>query len=161
VVDTYYTRTSVEELRRLAGKEVPRAAPELRVVNRVVDWVRAHSAADDAVLFLPNNAAYYYLTERPNPTRFAVSHQIPTDAHRAEVLADLRRRPPRLVVWDDSSRPLDRIPDRRILGDEIMDWLDRHYVPATRIGPVRILRFASDPSDPPDASAERDADGAP
>lgn len=158
VVDSYYAKTSVQELRRLAGEEIPRAAPELRVVNRVVDWVRAHSAPDDAVLFLPNNAAYYYLTERPNPTRFAVSHQIPTNAHRAEVLADLRRRPPQLMVWDDSSRPLDRISDRRILGDEIMDWLDDHYVPATRIGPVRILRFASDPSK---AAAGRAADGAP
>lgn len=147
VVDSYYAKTSVEELRRLAGEPVPHAAAERRVVNRVVDWVRAHSEPDDAVLFLPNNAAYYYLTERPNPIRFAVSHQIPTDAHRAEVLADLRRSPPRFVVWDDSSRPLDSISDRRILGDAIMDWLNDHYVPAERIGPVRILRFAGDRPD--------------
>ena len=49
------------------------------------------------MLFLPDDGAYYYLTDRPNPIRFVMGHQIVTDAHRREVLSDLRENPPRYI----------------------------------------------------------------
>jgi len=44
-----------------------------------------------------------------------MTHQIVTDAHRAEVLASLERHPPRFVVWDDAALRLDGIPDAVVL----------------------------------------------
>jgi len=144
--DRYYAGASAQHIRGiLAGAPPPpRGSPE---VLRVSAWIRDHTAPDDPVLFLPNNAAYYYLTGRPNPTRFVVSHQIPSDAHRAEFLADLRRRPPRFVVWDDAALRIDDVSDEQVLGEATLRWLEEHYAPATRIGSLRILRRADPAGD--------------
>ena len=120
-------------------------------VDRVVVWLGANSEPDDRFYFLPNDAAFYYLTERPPPTRFVVSHQMVTDAHRAEALADLRAAPPRYVVWNDASLRLDGIGDEVVLGPELWAWLHSHYRPAERIGGLRIWEYA--PPARPDAQS--------
>ncbi len=109
-------------------------------VRRVQRWVVAHTEPSDPVLFLPNNAAYHYLTQRPSPIRFLLSHQIVTEAQRAEVLRDLKRKPPRFVVWDDDFVRVDEIPDEVVLGRPVFAWLESHYVLETQLGSVRILR---------------------
>jgi hypothetical protein len=97
-------------------------------VRWLVAWIRQQTRPDEKVWFLPNIPVYYYLTERPNPTRFAMGSQIITNAHREEVLADLATNPPGYVVWDQRNLRIDDIPDRLNLGAEIMAWLDSHYV---------------------------------
>jgi hypothetical protein len=93
------------------------------------------------VLFLPDFASYYYLTRRPSPIRFVLGHQIVTDAHRAEVLATLRARPPRYIVWDDGLLAVDAIKPRVFLGAPLFDWIERSYQEETRIGTSRVLRL--------------------
>jgi hypothetical protein len=97
-------------------------------VRWLVAWIRQQTGPDESVWFLPNAPLYYYLTERANPTRFAMGSQIATDVHRREVLADLVANPPSYVVWDQRNLRIDGVPDRLNLGAEIMAWLDRHYV---------------------------------
>jgi hypothetical protein len=97
-------------------------------VRWLVAWIRQQAGPDESVWFLPNAPLYYYLTERANPTRFAMGSQIATDVHRKEVLADLVANPPSYVVWDQRNLRIDGVPDRLNLGAEIMAWLDRHYV---------------------------------
>ena len=92
------------------------------------------------MLFLPDVASYYYLTRRPRPIRFVVGHQIVTDAHRAEVLAALRARPPRYIVWDDTLLRVDGIEPRLFLGAPLLDWIESAYAEETRIGKTRMLR---------------------
>lgn len=108
-------------------------------VAEVVRFVKLSTRADDAVLFLPNNAAYYYLTERRNPIRFALVSQIITDAHRAEVHADLLRDPPRYVLWDTRAMNIDGVPEAVSLGPEVMDWLEQGYQEERQIRGVRVL----------------------
>lgn len=133
-----YTGLSVgQAVQALRGTEPPgRVNPRLR---QAVDWIRAHSDEDDPVFFVPNDAAWYYLVGRPNPTRFAVTHQMVTDAHRAEALADLRARPPRFVVWDDRALRIDGVPDEAVMGEAMLAWIDDHYEPVRRFGPLRVL----------------------
>jgi hypothetical protein len=111
-----------------------------RHVQEVWRWVLTHTEPDEPVLFLPDVAAYYYLTRRPRPIRFVVGHQIVTDDHRAEVLAALRARPPRYIVWDDSLPPVDGIGPRLVLGAPLLDWIESAYAEETRIGKTRMLR---------------------
>jgi hypothetical protein len=111
-----------------------------RRVLRVVRWVQLNTAPGEPVLFLPNDAAYYYLTDRPNPIRFVVGHQIVGDDHRREVLSDLRSHPPRYVVWDHDALVVDGIPDEQVFGDEIMRWFEENYEEEIRLGTVEILR---------------------
>jgi hypothetical protein len=94
---------------------------------RVVDYVLSHTRPEDPVLFVPNDASYYYLTQRANPTRFALAHQLVTDEHRREALDALRRHPPRLIVRDLGSWDVDGIPLERNFGPALMDWIHDHY----------------------------------
>jgi len=111
-----------------------------RSVMRVVRWVQLNTEPGEPVLFLPNDAAYYYLTDRPNPIRFVLGHQIVGDDHRREVLEDLRSRPPRYVVWDHDALVVDGIPHEQVFGEEIMRWFESNYEAEVRLGSVEILR---------------------
>ncbi len=108
-------------------------------VESVVLFIRNQTTADDAVLFLPNAAAYYYLTERRYPTRFVLGSQLVTEAHRSEFRADLVADPPAFVVWDDAALRVDGLSDEVVFGGELLAWIDAHYVEVKRFGAVRIL----------------------
>jgi hypothetical protein len=110
-----------------------------REVMRVVRWLQLRLSPTDAILFLPNDAAYYYLLDRPSPIRFVMGHQIATDADRAEVLAALRANPPRYVVWDHAALRVDALPDERVFGPELLGWIDEGYVEQARLGEVSVL----------------------
>jgi hypothetical protein len=112
-----------------------------RHLLRVTRWVQLHTEPGEPVLFLPDDAAYYYLTDRPNPIRFVMGHQIVTDAHRREVLADLQAAPPRYVVWDHDAYRVDDLPDERVFGPAILGFLADHYRTETHIGGVEVLRY--------------------
>jgi hypothetical protein len=118
-------------------------------VLEVTRWVTANTEEGEPVLFLPNNAAYYYLTQRPSPIRFVLGHQIVTEAHRAEVLRTLRRRPPRFIVWDTAATRVDRVEDVQVFGARLLVWIQQKYVEETRIGATTILRLRK--SAPPKA----------
>jgi hypothetical protein len=110
-----------------------------RDVMRVVRWLQLRAAPTDAILFLPNDAAYYYLLDRPSPIRFVMGHQIVTDADRSEVLAALRLAPPRFVVWDHGALRVDGLPDALVFGTELLRWIDEGYAEQARLGEVSIL----------------------
>jgi len=112
-------------------------------INRVVRWVREHTGPGESVLFLPNNGAYYYLTDRPNPIRFVMGHQMVTEAHRQESLARLQAAPPAYVVWDEGAVRVDALEDEAVFGAELLAWIRSEYEPETSIGKVEILRPAS------------------
>ncbi len=117
-------------------------------VMRVTRWIQLNTQSNEPVLFLPNDGAYYYLTDRPNPIRFVMGHQIVGHAHRAEVLADLTARPPRIVVWDDHALRVDDLSDELVFGREILAFFEDHYDVVKQIGQVKIYqhRTLTDPS---------------
>jgi hypothetical protein len=116
-----------------------------RRVLRVVRWVQLNTAPGEPVLFLPNDAAYYYLADRPNPIRFVLGSQIVGDDHRREVLSDLRSHPPRFVVWDHDALVVDGIPHEQVFGAEIMRFFEANYEEEIRLGTIEILRWKGAP----------------
>jgi hypothetical protein len=115
-----------------------------RSVVRVVRWLQLNTEPSDSVLFLPNDAAYYYLTERRSPIRFVMGHQIVTREHRREVLAALRAQPPRFVVWNHASARVDGLSDEQVFGAELLAWLDARYETQVRLGEVEVRRLRED-----------------
>jgi hypothetical protein len=120
-----------------------------RRVARTTRWVQLNTAPDEPVLFLPNDAAYYYLADRPNPIRFVLGHQIVGDDHRREVLSDLQRLPPRYIVWDHDAMVVDDIPHEQVFGGEIMRWIEENYEDEIQLGSMEILRRKGAPSGRP------------
>jgi hypothetical protein len=120
-----------------SGAYAPAGSPQ---VVAVAEWIRERTEEAEPVLFLPNNAGYYYLARRPSPIRFVLGHQMVTDAHRQEALEALVARPPRYVVWDDGVLQVDRIGHREVFGPKLLAWIGRHYVEVARFEQTRILR---------------------
>jgi hypothetical protein len=102
--------------------------------------VQLETEVGEPVLFLPNNGAYYYLADRPSPIRFVMGHQIVTQAHRDEVLAQLRADPPRTFVWDEAAFRVDGLSDSQVFGQPLLDWLEASYAEVKRFGAVSIRR---------------------
>jgi hypothetical protein len=109
-----------------SGSYAPRGDPS---VARLVAWALDQGVPDGELLFLPSQAAYYYLTDHRSPIRFVVGHEMVTDDHRRESLDRLRAHPPRYIVWSPHSIVLDEIPHEMYLGAELMRWIREEYTP--------------------------------
>ncbi|UCD57571.1 MAG: hypothetical protein JSV16_00225, partial [Candidatus Hydrogenedentota bacterium] len=104
----------------------------------VVEHVRTRTGPHDYVLALPSNSAYYYLTDRRNPTRFCQFAMLATDRHRVEVLEDIRRRRPKYVIYDIIGERVDEISDE-VQFPGALDFILRNYAGEERIGDTLIL----------------------
>ena len=60
---------------------------------------------------------------------------------RCEVLAQLRARPPRYLVWDDGALRVDGLADEFVFGEPLLRWLEESYEEEQRFGEVSIRRF--------------------
>ena len=108
-------------------------------VGWLTAWLQERTEPDDAVFLLPNLASYYYLAERRNPTRFALSAMIVTSAHRREVRDALASDPPRFVVRDERGIQIDHLTEEQVLGAATVRWLDEHYEPVVQHDGFAIL----------------------
>jgi hypothetical protein len=113
-------------------------APDERVAW-LMGWFDERDRPGEPLLALPNLASYYYLLDRENPTRFALSAMIVTDAHRSELLRDLRARPPSHVISDERGMRIDGLRDHLVLGEETVQWLQKHYRPVEQRMGLTIL----------------------
>jgi hypothetical protein len=72
-----------------------------RSIRGVVEYVQAGTPPGDPFFVYPVDPLFYFLADRPNPTRF--NHFIAgalTQSDLQAVIADLERRKPRYVLWD-------------------------------------------------------------
>jgi hypothetical protein len=132
-------RSGPQIARIFTGDPAPRAASR---PLWLLDWLEREVNQDDGVLFLPNNAGFYYMLGRAPPTRFGLASQMVTDAHRREALNDLEREPPEYVVIDENIFRPDEIPDDVVLGSETVRWIQQNYVLAWREYRFIVLRYA-------------------
>lgn len=131
------------DIERLKGILVPKGS--LDTVEKVTDYIISHTSKDDGILSIPNNAAYYFLTDRMNPTRFDLFGQIVTDSHRLEVVEDTKREKPLYVIYDMAIPPVDGIPDK-LQFPQAMAYIKENYTLKKRFGRTLILRRLNSPS---------------
>jgi hypothetical protein len=93
----------------------------------------------EAVLFFPNEAAYYFLFDRMPPSRYVMSYFAVTTDHRRAMIADLEQTRPRFVVFSPETWRIDNIPEDRQV-PELMDYLNDRYAPHGVVGTFQIAR---------------------
>lgn len=136
----------------------------------LVAYVRRETTPDDMLLVWGAQPVYNWLAERASPTRFSYQYALYTDGFQSaalfsEVVADLQRQPPALILdtstndgsippIDDSRRAqwLDRIaplrrtnPQYRLYNfppemDALFDYVQTHYERVGSIGGVAVWR---------------------
>lgn len=127
-----------------AYPRVPRAGICLEPVlaedlEKIGAAVERHSRAGDYVLFFPVEPAYYFLFNRRSPTRFVNAYFAVTSAQRWEMVADLERRRPEVVVYSLYDWRIDGIPEQ-VQVPEVVQYLSERYAPVETVGSVAILR---------------------
>lgn len=97
-----------------------------------------HARPGESVLFFPNEAAYYFLFDRPIPTRYVHAYFAITSGHRQEMVAELERARPKVVVHTlDNWRMDDILEDVAV--PEVVAYLKANYRVAEDLGNVLIL----------------------
>ena len=98
---------------------------------RQIDSVVRRAAAlppDDGVYFYPSEAAYYFLSGRPLPTRFLWAYDAATTRMQEQAIEDLDAVRPRWMFRATDTFPIDWIPLERLV-PKLDAYLKLHYRP--------------------------------
>ena len=110
-------------------------------IGRIVEYIQTHTEPDEHIFDLTNHGAYYFLANRPNPTRYYLAAYAATEEMQKEVVADLeRKRPQYVLAYPDENSPSGfgggNTDDQVIIGK----YLRSHYQQETKIAGVAFLR---------------------
>ena len=127
---------TLPELRRGGISFDPETAQTLVKIGNALD---RHTQQGEGVLFFPNEAAYYFLFDRPVPTRYVQAYFAITSDQRREMVAALERRRPAIVVYSLESWRVDNIPEH-VQVPEVVSYLRQEYSVIENLGDILILR---------------------
>jgi len=124
---------------------------EINEIIETADYVRGHTADQDAVFVWGHFAAIYYLSGRQNPTRFGADAPLslvhPHQGEwRRECMQDLQARPPAyIVVAAADATPIEPLTSKQQLPDfgELEAFLERNYVFEQQIGDFELYAWSS------------------
>ncbi len=132
---------TMSQIRDIAG--VGRVADSVWLtdeVRQVTAYVKVNSAPSDKLYVMTPEPIYYYTTARENPSRFAISWFADPEPYTKELLAALKRNPPKLVIYKSDSpyEVADSIPTAERI-PEVNQWITNKYPHQTVIGQTVIL----------------------
>lgn len=99
-----------------------------RSVREIQGFLSANTSPGDYVYFFPNEAIYYFLFDRRNPTRYAISYFAISRQQRLELVRELEEKKPRYVVFSPKTWRVDDIPES-IQVPEVVAYLRQKYRP--------------------------------
>lgn len=104
-----------------------------------VRYIATHTEPQDRIVAFPNEAAYYFYTERERGTRYPMASNAVTAADREAMVAEMVERRPRYLIYSLATVRVDNL-DERLVFPELIEYIRTTYVPETRIGDTVILR---------------------
>jgi hypothetical protein len=106
-------------------------AGQVASLRRVVAAIQRHVPAGAPFYDFTNQPAYYFLADRPSPSRYLMAAYAATPAQQRAVIAALERARPRLVLYatENWTGAPDGIPNRERQA-LIAAYLDAQYAPA-------------------------------
>jgi len=114
-------------------------AETARALAAIRNFLEANTQPGDYVYFFPNEAAYYFLFNRNNPTRYSFSYTAVTTAQRKELVDDLERRKPQYVVYSRNTWRVDDIMEDEQV-PEVVRYVQDNYRMYQNLGDVMIAR---------------------
>lgn len=132
-------RTVEYRSRRAGAVSDPAGETSVRRIAGVVKEIEARTSPDEPIFDFSNQPALYFFANRRNPTRFyQVPLMSPLDFQR-EVIRDLERDMPGVVVIGspDGFDRFDAIAnrDRTPL---VASWIEHHYTPSVRVEGIEL-----------------------
>jgi hypothetical protein len=106
----------------------------------VTKYIDAHTTSNQNVFVMDPEPLYYYLANRPNPTRFYINWFADPQPYTDEMLRSLEKSPPKLVVFSGPSpyENSDGVPlNSRI--PEVTKWVQKNYPVKTIIDKNTVI----------------------
>jgi hypothetical protein len=94
----------------------------------ISEFIKERTSDNDYFFVLSSDPLFYYTTMLKNPTRYSISWFADPDVLEAEMLDDLVKNPPKIVLYE-SGTPYDR-PDSFSMKDRlprVNEWLIQNY----------------------------------
>lgn len=107
-------------------------------LGKIKAFLDARTAPGEYVYFFPHEAAYYFLFNRNNPTRYALASFAATGGHRRELVADLEKNRPRYVFYPAYDWRIDGLSDE-LQFPEIISYLQQRYRRGQTIDNLLVL----------------------
>jgi hypothetical protein len=114
----------------------PTTAERLKGISR---FLQENTTPGEYTYFFPNEAGYYVLFNRNNPTRYPCAFHAATRAQRVELIGDLEQKKPKYIFHSLSTAHIDGIPDE-IQFPEVVAYLKTKYVLDSEPGDILILK---------------------
>ena len=89
-------------------------------------FLRSNTSPGDYVYFFPNEAAYYFLFNRNNPTRYSMSYLAVTSAQKRELVAQLEQKKPEYIIYSLRTWRIDGI-NEDIQVPEVVRYMRKKY----------------------------------
>lgn len=121
---------------RLGGVELDGGTAE--AIWAIGTFLDGNASREEPVYFFPNEAAYYFLFDRRNPTRFPMAYLAATSAQRTELIADLEEEKPRFVFYSRDTWRVDDIAEQ-VQVPEVVRYLQGQYSLRADFGRVVVL----------------------
>ncbi len=130
-------KLQASDLLRMGRARLPFAqANAYEVLRR---WAEARTRAGEPVLFYPYDGVFYFLVDRPNPSRIPILSYASRPEQQQEVIEELEKGGVEWVVWDTENRFFDGKPLSEYLS-KIEAYLREAYIPTETNGPFLFLR---------------------
>lgn len=108
--------------------------------KEVVRFIKRSTTKKDYVFVFNNEALYYYLFERNNPTKFIIPSIAEPKPYQQQIIRDLSKTPPKYVIYFSKNWPnnLDNISQQERLYI-VNNWLLNNYKTTKKIKNTLIL----------------------
>ena len=125
---------------------LPRVGPiqippnQAQSIEKVASYIHSHTLSDEPIFCFSNSGLYYFLLDRPNPTRFYQIIFAATPSLQKEVIQNLEKSKPQYVIFEPGGA--DGIINARRL-PLIFTYLSWNYYPEATVGGTPILKRRS------------------
>jgi len=119
------------EVRLKRAGRILAPANQAAQIEQVVKYLQENTAPSEPIFDFANQGVYYFLANRPNPTRFPQIYYALPEPLQKEVIADLEETKPKYVifgVWNSNRLPL------------VTAYLQSHYTEDIQLGNVAIWK---------------------
>jgi hypothetical protein len=115
---------------------------DVQELTGVVNFLKEHTQPGEAILAVPEDGAYYFLADRPNPLRFSTPAMAYTaERFQQEILEQLQRHPVRFIVRRNKTSGHAKHAGRpdHDLAPSFYDCIEEYYQKIASSGPTLVL----------------------
>lgn len=113
--------------------------PLAKEIRNVVYYIKKNTRPFEHIYVFPNEATFYFLTDRTNAARAAMSYQAVTKKMREDEVDRIKSKKIKYIIYVESSFLIDGISEN-IKVPEIHEYIKNNFILCKKFGNFNILR---------------------